>query len=24
LCLEDLPPAAGHPIWQIPRLEVRS
>jgi hypothetical protein len=24
LCLEDLPPAAGHPILQIPRLEVRS
>ncbi len=23
LCLEDLPPAAGHPISQIPRLEVR-
>jgi hypothetical protein len=24
LCLEDLPPAPGHPIFQIPRLEVRS
>ncbi|MGL5019442.1 MAG: phosphoribosyltransferase domain-containing protein [Luteolibacter sp.] len=24
LCMEDLPPAAGHPILQIPRLEVRS
>ncbi len=24
LCLEDSPPAAGHPIFAIPRLEVRS
>lgn len=24
LCLEDQPPAAGHPVWEIPRLEVRS
>ncbi|MES2922741.1 MAG: phosphoribosyltransferase domain-containing protein [Verrucomicrobiota bacterium] len=24
LCLEDIPPASGHPILQIPRLEVRS
>jgi hypothetical protein len=23
LCLEDSPPAAEHPIWRIPRLEVR-
>ena len=23
LCLEDPPPGEGHPIWQIPRLEVR-
>jgi hypothetical protein len=23
LCVEDQPPAAGHPVWEIPRLEVR-
>ena len=24
LCLEDRPPAAGHPVFLIPRLEIRS
>ena len=24
LCLEDQPPSAGHPVWEIPRMEVRS